>query len=157
MRPLRLTSLAAFATLLFSASGAVAQNPPPAAPAPAPATTPPAPAAEPTKSAALQRLEEQLSGLGRGQGGLTADQVAQRTLVASPTLEARKHAVEASAAGVREAKSGYVPIVNLSAVNPRPARVSAWTERAAEAETSMALPAEPEPVSYDERAGRHRA
>ena len=51
----------------------------------------------------------------------------------------------------------YVPIMDLSAVNPRPARVSAWTERAAEAETSMALPAEPDPVVYDERAGRHRA
>jgi serine/threonine-protein kinase len=51
----------------------------------------------------------------------------------------------------------YVPIMDLSAANPRPAPVSAWTERAAEAETSMALPAEPDPVIYDERAGRHRA
>ena len=113
MRPLRFTSFVAFSALSFAASAAYAQNP---APAPAAPPTAPAPApAEPTKSAALQRLEEQLSGLGRGQGGLTADQVAHRTLVASPTLEARKRAVAASAAGVDAAKMGYVPILNLSA------------------------------------------
>ncbi|HEX6271846.1 MAG TPA: TolC family protein [Polyangiaceae bacterium] len=114
MRPLRFASLAAIAAT-FAASAALAQPPPPATAPPAPATTPPAPAAEPTKSAALQRLEEQLSGLGRGQGGLTADQVAHRTLVASPTLEARKRATEASAATVSQAKANYVPILNLSA------------------------------------------
>jgi outer membrane protein len=115
MRPLRFASLAALA-VSFAAFAAFAQTAPPATAAPPPAATAvPAPAAEPTKSAALQRLEEQLSGLGRGQGGLTAEQVAHRTLVASPTLEARKRAAEATAAGVREAKAGYVPILNLSA------------------------------------------
>ena len=117
MRPLRFTSLASFAVVL-AAPFAAAQPPPAAPPASTPAaaspTSPPVPA-EPTKSAALQRLEEQLSGLGRGQGGLTADQVAQRTLVASPTVEAQKRAVEAAAAGVSQAKAGYVPILNLSA------------------------------------------
>jgi outer membrane protein TolC len=116
MRPLRFASLAAIA-VTFVASASLAQTPPPAAGAPPPAAAPapPTSAAEPTKSAALQRLEEQLSGLGRGQGGLTAEQVAHRTLVSSPTLEARKRAAEATAAGVREAKAGYVPILNLSA------------------------------------------
>jgi outer membrane protein TolC len=112
MRPLRFTSLVALA-VTFATSAALAQTPPPAAAPPAAPTA--TPAAEPTKSPALQRLEEQLSGLGSGRGGLTADQVAQRTLVASPTLEARKRATEATAAGVSEAKAGYVPIVNLSA------------------------------------------
>jgi outer membrane protein TolC len=115
MRPLRFTSLAALAVVL-AAPFAAAQPPPATPPGSAPAATSPAtPPAEPTKSAALQRLEEQLSGLGRGQGGLTADQVAQRTLVSNPTLEARKRAVEATDAGVSAAKAGYVPILNLSA------------------------------------------
>jgi hypothetical protein len=41
--------------------------------------------------------------------------VAQRTLAASPTLEARKRSVAAAAAGVSSAKAGYLPIVTLSA------------------------------------------
>jgi outer membrane protein TolC len=117
MRPLRFSSLASFVGVVLVAPLALAQNrPPTTAPAPtAPAVPPAVQPAEPTKSAALQRLEEQLSGLGRGAGGLTADQTAQRTIVASPTLEARKRAVEATGAGVSEAKAGYVPILNLSA------------------------------------------
>jgi serine/threonine-protein kinase len=51
----------------------------------------------------------------------------------------------------------YVPIVDLNAVNPRPARVSAWDERAAAAETSVALPAEPDAGDRTDRVGRHRA
>jgi serine/threonine-protein kinase len=55
----------------------------------------------------------------------------------------------------------YVPIMDLSAVNPRPAKVSRWDERAADEATSVALPVEepeperPEPDS--DRVGRHRA
>jgi len=53
----------------------------------------------------------------------------------------------------------YVPLVDLSAMLPRPSRVSAWDERAAEAATDMALAAGPEPdLSYlADTPGRHRA
>ena len=118
MRPLRFRSLAALVAVVVAAPSTFAQTRPPATTPPAATplpATPPSPVMEPSKSGALQKLEEQLSGLGRGQGGLTADQVAQRALVASPTLEARKRAVEAADAAVSEAKAGYVPILNLSA------------------------------------------
>lgn len=53
----------------------------------------------------------------------------------------------------------YVPLVDLSAVLPRPSRVSAWDERAAEAPTDMALAAGPEPETHfpGDTPGRHRA
>jgi serine/threonine protein kinase len=53
----------------------------------------------------------------------------------------------------------YVPLMDLSATMPRPSRVSAWTERAAEAPTDMALPVadEPDTAVVAERPGRHRA
>jgi serine/threonine-protein kinase len=53
----------------------------------------------------------------------------------------------------------YVPLVDLSSVLPRPSRVSAWDERAAEAPTDMALPADADPdTTYlGDRPGRHRA
>ena len=53
----------------------------------------------------------------------------------------------------------YVPLVDMSAVLPRPSRVSAWDERAAQAPTDMALAAGPEPdTSYlADTPGRHRA
>ncbi|HEX6764488.1 MAG TPA: TolC family protein, partial [Polyangiaceae bacterium] len=114
MRLLRFTSIVALSSVSLVAPRVLAQTPPPAGAAPA--TTPAAaPPAEPGKSAALQRLEEQLSALGRGQGGLTADQVASRTLIASPTIEAKKRAVEATSSGVSAAKAGYVPHLNVSA------------------------------------------
>lgn len=49
----------------------------------------------------------------------------------------------------------YVPITDLSAMNPRPQRVSTWDARAAGAATSVALPAEPD--DRPAQGGRHRA
>ncbi|MFI7542788.1 serine/threonine-protein kinase [Actinoplanes sp. NPDC049599] len=52
----------------------------------------------------------------------------------------------------------YVPLMDVGAVMPRQSPVSAWDERAAEAPTSMALPADEADTSYlAERPGRHRA
>jgi serine/threonine-protein kinase len=53
----------------------------------------------------------------------------------------------------------YVPLMDVGSVMPRPSPVSAWDERAAEAPTSMALSADPEPdTAYlADRPGRHRA
>jgi serine/threonine-protein kinase len=56
----------------------------------------------------------------------------------------------------------YVPLMDLGASMPRPSAISAWDARAAEAPTSMALPAQPDPVveteteNETERVGRHR-
>jgi outer membrane protein TolC len=111
MRSLRFTSIATLSTVFLAAPLALGQAPPPAPAAPAPA---PAAAAEPAKSASLQRLEERLHALGQGRG-LTADEVARRSVNSSATLEARRRGVEAAAAGVSQARSGYYPRVTLSA------------------------------------------
>jgi outer membrane protein TolC len=119
MRPLRFASTAALLAAVLATPLALAQTPPPAAPPPPAAATPPAaalpPATETEKSEALKRLEERLHALGQGQGGITANEVARRTLVASPTIEAQKHAVAAADAAVSQAKAGYVPQVVVSA------------------------------------------
>lgn len=111
MRPLRFTSIAALSSLLFVAPLASAQTPPPASATPSP--TSPA-AVDAGKSAALQRLEERLRALSSGRG-LTAAETARRTIARSPTLEAKKRAVEATNAGVSQAKAGYWPRLTGSA------------------------------------------
>jgi eukaryotic-like serine/threonine-protein kinase len=52
----------------------------------------------------------------------------------------------------------YVPLMDLGSSMPRPSAVPAWNARAAEAPTSMALPAQPDLQSGTEaeRVGRHR-
>ncbi|MFI5493754.1 serine/threonine-protein kinase [Actinoplanes sp. NPDC051859] len=50
----------------------------------------------------------------------------------------------------------YVPLAEIGSRVPRPAAVSPWDERAAEAPTDMALPLTDETVLQD-RPGRHRA
>jgi outer membrane protein TolC len=112
MRSLRFTSFAVFSTVLFAAPLALGQAAPPAVPTASAPT--PAAAAETTGSASLQRLEERLHALGHGRG-LTADEVARRSVTSSATLEARRRGVEAAAAGVSQAKAGYYPRVTLSA------------------------------------------
>jgi serine/threonine-protein kinase len=56
----------------------------------------------------------------------------------------------------------YIPLVDPVARMPRPSATPPWDLRAAEAPTSVALPAHPEVISpagryHDERQGRHRA
>jgi outer membrane protein TolC len=115
MRPLRFASTATLLAVVLATPLALAQTPPPAAP-PLPTAAPTMPpSTETEKSEALKRLEERLHSLGQGQGGITANEVARRTLVASPTIEAQKHAVEAADSAVSQAKAGYVPILGLSA------------------------------------------
>ena len=123
MRPLRFTSVAALSCVSLVASLAGAQTAPPAGAAP-PATDPAA--VDAGKSAALQRLEERLRALSTGRG-LTAAETARRTVARSPTLEARKRAVEATNAGVTQAKSGYWPRLNLSASYTRLSEIEAPT------------------------------
>jgi serine/threonine protein kinase len=50
----------------------------------------------------------------------------------------------------------YVPLMDLEATTPR-ATVSPWTQRAAEAQTSAAVPAGPAGGHPTDRVGRHRA
>ena len=111
MRSLRFTSIAALSTVFLTAPLALGQAPPPAPAAPAQA---PAAGAEPTKSASFQQLEERLHALGQ-RHGLTADEVARRSVSSSATLEARRRGVEAAAASVSQARAGYYPRVTLSA------------------------------------------
>ena len=123
MRPLRSTSIAALSSLFFVAPAALAQTLPPAS-APPPATTPAA--VDAGKSAALQRLEERLRALSSGRG-LTAAETARRTVARSPTLEAKKRAIEATNAGVTQAKAGYWPRLNVSASYTRLSDIEAPT------------------------------
>ncbi len=50
----------------------------------------------------------------------------------------------------------YVPLMDLGSATVRQPRVPAWDQQAADAPTSVALPAEPDPDRTD-RVGRHRA
>jgi outer membrane protein TolC len=111
MRSLRFTSIAALSSVLFTAPLALGQAPPPAPTTPTP---PPVAAAEPVKSASMQRLEERLRSLSQGRG-LTADEVARRLVATSANLAAKRHGVDAAAASVSQAKSGYYPRVTVSA------------------------------------------
>ena len=53
----------------------------------------------------------------------------------------------------------YVPLMDAGSVLRRPSRVSAWDQRAADAPTDLALPADAEAETgrLAERPGRHRA
>ncbi len=76
-----------------------------------------------TKSETELEIERRFTVLRAGQG-ITADDVARRTVRYSPSLEAKRRAVEGAQAGVDQAKAGYWPTLKLSAGYTRLSPVS---------------------------------
>jgi outer membrane protein TolC len=66
------------------------------------------------KSQTELEIERRFGVLRAGQG-ITADDVARRTVHYSPSLEAKRRAVDTAQAGVDQAKAGYWPSLKLSA------------------------------------------
>jgi outer membrane protein len=122
LAPLVLT-VTAGSTLAQTPPGARPPAPPaPAAPATAPAPAPtlpggasPAPAApEPPKSRIQTELETRLHAMRSGKG-LTADEVARRSVKNSAALEAKRHAVAGVEEAVSQTKGAFWPQLKLSA------------------------------------------
>jgi outer membrane protein len=97
-----------------------AAPPPAGATAPAaPAATTPAPVAAPAagelpKSRTQTELEARLHAMRSGKG-LTADEVARRSVANSPAIEAKQHAIEGVEGQLGETKYAFWPKVRLSA------------------------------------------
>lgn len=139
----RSLSQAAPFALVFSLAGSLAHAqgaaapaaPPPAAPAPAaaparpaaapltppttsvPSTAPAAPMGPtgPDMSRVTENLDAKLEAMQGSANGLTADEVARRTLHSNPDVTAKQKAVEAADASRDETKARYYPKLDLGA------------------------------------------
>ncbi|HKO51195.1 MAG TPA: TolC family protein [Polyangiaceae bacterium] len=118
----RLLSDAAPFALLFSLTGSLAQaqtTTPAAAPpaAAAPSTGPAAPlaAAGPDMSKVTENLEAKLQAMMGSPNGLTADEVARRTLLSNPDVTAKQKGVAAADAVRDQTKARFYPKLDLTA------------------------------------------
>jgi outer membrane protein TolC len=110
--------------LTATAATALAQTPPPAARPAAPAPVAPAPTPAPApvtpgtpdlpKSRMQTELEARLHAMRSGKG-LTADEVARKSIRNSPAIEAKQHAIEGVEGQLGETKYAFWPKVRLSA------------------------------------------
>ena len=117
----RSLSHAAPFALLLSLAGSVAQAqsapaaPPPAGPVTAPGSAAPASTPALESSKVTQELETKLAAMQGSSNGLTADEVARRTLLSNPDIAAKQKAVAAADASRDETKARFYPKLDLSA------------------------------------------